>query len=119
MLAAATEVLIPVDPGLFPLIGLSHLLGTMDKARRVNPSLMLLGVVPTRQKRTVLTAKTEEKLKERFGRRVFGGIPERVSINEAHTAQIDVYGYEAEGSGARAYRRLVTEVIRRGEEGSV
>jgi chromosome partitioning protein len=118
-LAAATEVLIPVDPGVFPLIGLSHLMDTMEKARRVNPSLRLLGVLPTRQKRTVLTRGTEEKLKARFGEQVFSGIPERVAINEAHTAQTDVYGYEPTGSGARAYKRLVREVIRRGEEGTV
>jgi chromosome partitioning protein len=118
-LAAANEVLIPLDPGVFPLIGLSHLLETMEKARRVNPSLRLLGVLPTRQSRTVLTTGTEEKLKARFGRQVFPGIPERVAINEAHTAQSDVYGYEPGGSGARAYRRLVTEVIRRGEEGAI
>ena len=118
-LAAASEVLIPLDPGVFPLIGLSHLLESMEKARRVNPALRLLGVLPTRQRRTVLTKRTEEKLNERFGHQAFSGIPERVAINEAHTAQLDVYGYEPSGSGARAYKRLVTEVIRRGEEGTV
>src|SRR5690606_36212526 len=36
-LMAATEVLIPVDPGLFPIIGLNLLQKTINMVRRANP----------------------------------------------------------------------------------
>jgi chromosome partitioning protein len=47
-LMAASEVLIPVDPGLFPLIGLNMLYKTIDMVRQANPELRVLGIVPTR-----------------------------------------------------------------------
>jgi chromosome partitioning protein len=37
-LMAATEVIIPVDPGLFPLIGLNLLQRTIDMVRQANPA---------------------------------------------------------------------------------
>jgi len=113
-LAAATEVLIPVDPGVFPLTGLRRLVEVVGKARRINSELDILGVVPTRQRKTVLSDSTEEKLRDKFGDRVMTGIPERTAISEAHAAQQDIFSWKPTGPGARAYGRLAMEVVRRG-----
>ena len=53
-LMAATDVLIPVDPGLFPLVGLGILLRTVEMVRQSNSGLQVSGVLPTFADHTVL-----------------------------------------------------------------
>src|SRR5690606_8939432 len=88
-LMAATEVLIPVDPGLFPIIGLNLLQKTINMVRRANPRLQVLGVVPTLLDRTALARDTQEELAASFGGRLLPSIPRRVAIGEAHAAGQD------------------------------
>jgi chromosome partitioning protein len=113
-LMAATEVLIPVDPGMFPLIGLSLLHKTIDMVRQSNPSLHILGVVPTLQDRTALARDTVDQLKEAFGDRLLPAIPRRVAIGEAHASGQDIFVYDGNGDSAEAFSALLQEVITRG-----
>jgi chromosome partitioning protein len=113
-LMAATEVLIPVEPGFFPLIGLRLLQRTIEMVRRANPALRVTGVIPTMIDRTALTRDTQEQLKESFGDLILPPIPRRVAIGEAHAAGLDIYVYDSRGEGARAYVSLLKEVMRRG-----
>lgn len=113
-LMAATEVLIPVDPGLFPLIGLNLLQKTINMVRRANPGLEVLGVVPTLLDRTALARDTREELAEAFGGRLLPTIPRRVAIGEAHAAGQDVFAYDARSDGAQAYADLIREIVNRG-----
>jgi chromosome partitioning protein len=113
-LMAATEVLIPVEPGFFPLIGLRLLQRTIEMVKRGNPALHISGVVPTMLDRTALTRDTQEQLKDSFGDLILPAIPRRVAIGEAHAAGMDIFAYEARGDGARAYANLLKEVMRRG-----
>ena len=64
---AATEVIIPVDPGVFPLAGLGLLRRTIEMVKRVNPDLHISGVVPSRALRTTLTRVSREQIEEAFG----------------------------------------------------
>ena len=111
---AATEVLIPVDPGLFPLIGLNMLYRTIDVVRQSNPGLRIIGIVPTMVDHTVLSRDTKSELEESFGDILLPAIPRRVAIGEAHAAGQDIYAYEPGGDGARAYTELIREIQRRG-----
>jgi chromosome partitioning protein len=113
-LMAASEVIIPVEPGFFPLIGLRLLQRTIDMVKRANPTLRISGVIPTMVDRTALTRDTQDQLAESFGNLLLPGIPRRVSIGEAHAASQDILGYDGRGEGARAYASLLKEVIRRG-----
>lgn len=113
-LMAATEVLIPVDPGLFPIIGLNLLQRTINKVRRANPGLEVLGVVPTLLDRTALARDTREELAEAFGGRLLPTIPRRVAIGEAHAAAQDIFAYDARSDGAQAYADLIREIVNRG-----
>jgi chromosome partitioning protein len=113
-LMAATEVLIPVDPGLFPIIGLNLLQKTISMVRRANPRLQVLGVVPTLLDRTALARDTQEELAESFGGRLLPAIPRRVAIGEAHAAGQDVFAYDARSDGAEAYAELIREIVNRG-----
>jgi len=113
-LMAASEVLIPADPGLFPLIGLNMLYRTIDMVRQANPGLRILGIVPTLVDHTVLARDTKSELAESFGEDLLPSIPRRVVIGEAHAAGQDIFAHESDGDGARAYARLIEEILRRG-----
>jgi chromosome partitioning protein len=54
-LVAANEVLIPVDPGMFPLVGILYLRSTIQKVQRINETLHVSGVLPMMMERTVLS----------------------------------------------------------------
>jgi len=113
-LMAANEVLIPVDPGIFPVIGLNLLNRTVEMVRQSNPSLQILGVVPTLQDRTALSRDTLDQLSQAFGDKLLPAIPRRVSIGEAHAAGQDIFIYDTNGDGAEAFSALLQEVIKRG-----
>lgn len=113
-LMAANEILIPVDPGVFPLIGLNLLHKTIDMVRQSNPGLKITGVVPTLQDRTALARDTIEQLTEAFGDKLLPAIPRRVAIGEAHASGQDIFSYETNGDSRAAFAALLEEVIGRG-----
>lgn len=113
-LMAAGEVLIPVDPGLFPIIGLNLLQRTINMVRRANPRLQVLGVVPTLLDRTALARDTRQELADAFGGRLLPAIPRRVAIGEAHAEGQDIFAYDEGSDGAQAYGDLIREIVNRG-----
>ncbi|MCA9960242.1 MAG: ParA family protein [Anaerolineales bacterium] len=113
-LMTANEVLIPVDPGLFPLIGLNLLNRTIEMVRQANPSLAISGVVPTLVDRTALARDTQQELAATFGSRLLPAIPRRVAFGEAHAAGQDIFAYDLSSDSASAYADLVKEIMRRG-----
>ena len=113
-LLAANEVIIPVEPGVFPLVGIQYLHSTIGKIQRVNQELRITGVLPTMVDRTVLARETRERLVQSFGDAVLPGIPRRVVIGEAHAAGKDIFGYEPNGEMAQAFTEVIQEVMARG-----
>jgi chromosome partitioning protein len=111
---ASTEVLIPVDAGFFPLIGLGLLRRTIDRVKGANPKLRISGVIPTMFDRTALAADTLQELEAAFGELILPGIPRRVAIGEAHAAGKDIFAYDTRGDGTKAYAALLEEVLKRG-----
>ena len=111
-LIAANQVLIPVEPGYFPLIGLGLLHDTIKDVARIN-NLQVVGVIPTMVTRTIETRETSEALQKMFGDKILPAIPSRVAVRNAHAAQIDIFGYEA-GDAAEAFAALAREVVNRG-----
>lgn len=112
-LVCAQEILVPVEPGVFPLYGLGLLQSTINEVKKSNPALRITGVIPTKTDRTVASRETLEALKEEFGDLVLGEIPRRTAINEAHMQGMDIFSYDADGDGAKAYSRLVKKVLSR------
>lgn len=113
-LVASTHVLIPVDPGVFPLIGLNLLNNTIAMVQRANPSLQIIGVLPTLVDNTALSRDTESELQSTFGDLLLPPIPRRVAIGEAHAQSMDIFSYDPKNDGARAYRKLLKEIVNRG-----
>ena len=111
-LMAANEVIIPVEPGFFPLIGIGLLQQTINDIAQIN-GVRLSGAIPTMQGRTVEARETREALEGMFGNLVLPSIPERVAIRNAHAAQMDIFGYATDASSqgaSKAYAKLVEAV---------
>ncbi len=117
-LMAATDVLIPVDPGLFPLVGLGILLRTVEMVRQSNSGLQVSGVLPTFADHTVLARDSQRQLRQEFGDLVLEPIPRRVALSEANAAGKDIFAYAPASAGAQAYGHLAAEVVRRAHSGS-
>ena len=114
-LLAANEVIIPVEPGVFPLVGIQYLHSTISKIQRVNQDLHITGVLPTMVDRTVLARDTQEQLTKSFGNMVLPDIPRRVVIGEAHAAGQDIFGYDPTGEISQIFASVVQEVMARGQ----
>jgi chromosome partitioning protein len=114
-----SNLLVPVDPGLFSLSGLGQLQQAVIDVKRYldNDRLRILGLVMTRVQRNNLCRDVERQLREMFGGLVFETtIPHSVKIDEAHGRFTSVLEYAPGTAGAKAYAQLVEEVIRRVRE---
>jgi chromosome partitioning protein len=112
-LVAATEVVIPVEPGVFPLVGIRYLNSTIRKVQVANSGLRLSGVIPTMVERTVLSRETIEQLSADFPNLLLPSIPRRVEIGEAHAAGQDIFAFKPDGDCAQAFAEVVTKLARR------
>lgn len=110
-LMAADQVIIPVEPGYFPLIGLGLLRDTINDVAKIN-RLQILGIVPTMINRTIEARETTEALEQMFGQKILPSIPNRVAIRNAHAAQTDIFGFDT-GDPAEAFVELTKEVLNR------
>ncbi len=115
-LSAANQVLIPVQAEYFALEGLSQLLGTIQQVRGgLNPHLEILGVVLTMfTKRTVLSEQVQAEVAQHFGDKLFKTvIPRNVRLAEAPSYGRTIFEHDKWSKGARAYKNLGSEVIKR------
>jgi chromosome partitioning protein len=113
-LAAASHVLVPVQlSGKWPLEGTGQLLETIDLVReRLNPSLAILGVVPTfYESGTELGEVILENLSAHFGDLVFATrVHHAPTIGEASIADQPVVLYATESAAAENFRALAAEL---------
>ncbi|HMB08826.1 MAG TPA: ParA family protein [Isosphaeraceae bacterium] len=113
-LVYALEVIVPVDPGVYAMLGLVQLQATIEEVREAygNQALHLAGLVLTKVARNNVSRDVEDELRSRFGDRVFRTtIPLSAKIEEAHTRGQTVMEYAPKSSGAVAYGGLVDEVL--------
>lgn len=119
-LIAAKYVLLPVQAEFYALEGLGQLLETMKLVRKgMNPSLELLGVLPTMlDSRTTLSNQVHDEIKRHFPGKVFETtIPRNIRLAEAPSHGIPIGVYDKFSKGSRAYKSLAKEVIERSESG--
>lgn len=115
-LAAADEALLPVETRVLALRGLVQMLHTLEAVReRLNPSLGLGGIVACRvDRRTRHSLEVVERLRERFGERVYGVvIRENVRLAECPSFGQPILRYAPKSSGAADYRALAAEFLAR------
>lgn len=115
-LAAAQAVLVPLQTEFFALEGLSHLMRTIERVRRmVNPDLELQGVVLTlHDRRNNLANLVAEDVRAYLGDKVYDTvIPRNVRVSEAPSHGKPILLYDIRCAGSQAYIQLAKELIRR------
>lgn len=115
-LAAAGEVLAPVEAGAMALHGLVQLLETLETVRsRINPGLELLGVLACKvDSRTRHALDVVEIIRKRFPEKAFKTIiRENVRTMESFSFSQPITVYDPKGPGAEDHRALSLEVIQR------
>lgn len=121
-LVAADGVLIPMQCEYYALEGLTALMDTIGKIKRViNPRLEIEGLLRTMfDPRNNLANDVSSQLTEHFGDKVYRSIiPRNVRLAEAPSHGLPVMLYDAQSSGAKAYLALAGEVLRRHDGGQL
>jgi chromosome partitioning protein len=117
-LAAADNVIIPLQTEYFALEGLTQLLQNIKRVQGgFNTDLELFGILFTMyDSRTRLANDVVQEVIGYFGKRVFRTIiPRNVRLSEAPSHGIPVNLYDPECVGARSYQKLAQEVLQRVE----
>ncbi len=117
-LAAAKEVMIPIQCEYYALEGLSQLLRNVDLVTsNLNPELKVGGVVLTMyDARTKLSKDVAEQVREYFGELAYKTVvPRSVRLSEAPSYGEPIEAFDPMSRGAIAYRHLGKEFLERHE----
>jgi chromosome partitioning protein len=112
-LAAALELIVPIQCEYYALEGLGQLLRNVSLVQRnINPNLQLTGIVMTMfDPRTKLSEQVVAEVKRYFGDRVYDVIiPRTIRLSEAPGFGQPITVYDPKSKGAQSYRRLAKEV---------
>lgn len=115
-LSASNFLLIPVQAEYYALEGLSQLLSVVQRVRQgLNTNLELLGVVVTMyDSRTILAEQVYSELKKYFNDKLFTTIiPRNVRLAEAPSYGKAIAEHDKWSKGARAYKQLTKEFLKR------
>ncbi len=112
-LTAAEAVIVPVECRYLAMRGIRAILDTVGTVReRLNPSLDLLGLLPTmHQPASMHSRQVVEELRAAFGGRVFETVIEMdEALATAPAARMPVIAHRPASAGSAAYRQLASEV---------
>ena len=115
-LTAANQLIIPIQCEFFALEGLAKIMDSVNMVKkRLNKKLEIFGVVLTMYDgRTTLSKQVNEQVVEFFENKVFKTvIPRTVRLSEAPGFGQPITEYDPNGKGAKAYRDLAKETIKR------
>ncbi len=115
-MVASDSVLIPVQTEFYALEGLGLLMQTIQRIQQgLNTNLKLLGVVMTMvDTRNALSGQVITEVKTHFSEHVFNtSIPRNVRLAEAPSFGKTIFDHNRWSKGARAYKALASEVLKR------
>jgi len=119
-LAAADELLVPIQCEYFALEGLSKIVRIIEQIKDTgaNPHLVLGGIVMTMYDgRTNLAQQVLEEVRKHFGEVVYNAvIPRTIRLGEAPSFGKTILEYVPNGLGASAYRALAAEFLKRNKK---
>ena len=115
-LAAADNVLIPVQAAYLPAKGLEQLLGTINKVKRqINPKLKIEGILLT----MVDSKDISNLIRESYGGKLKvykTDIPRSVRAEEISAEGTSIFKHDPKGKVAEAYKILTKEVLNNAEK---
>ena len=112
-LAAASEVLVPIQCEYYALEGLGQLLRNVELVQRnLNPTLEVSTIVLVMyDSRTTLAADVAKEVRSHFGDKVAKVmIPRTVRLSEAPSYGLPITSFDAGSKGSRKYRLLAAEI---------
>ena len=112
-LAAATEVVVPIQCEYYALEGLSQLMRNVNLVQsNLNPALLLSAIILTMyDARTKLADQVATEVREHFGSRVCRNVvPRTVRLSEAPSFGQPIIVFDPSSRGSLAYRELAKEV---------
>jgi chromosome partitioning protein len=112
-LAAATEVVVPIQCEYYALEGLGQLLRNVNLVQRnLNPGLELSAIILVMyDARTKLADQVVSEVREHFGPKVCRNVvPRTVRLSEAPSFGQPIIAFDSSSRGAIAYRELAKEV---------
>jgi chromosome partitioning protein len=115
-LAAAHEVVIPIQCEYYALEGVTQLMSNIQLVQQnLNPQLEVEGVILTMfDGRTTLSSDVVDQVREHFGETTYRAvIPRTVRLSEAPSYGEPIEAYDPMSRGAIAYRELAREFRRR------
>jgi chromosome partitioning protein len=116
-LAAAEELVVPIQCEYFGLEGLSKIVNVVQQVRDcgANPGLQLEGIVMTMyDSRANLAQQVVNDVRSYFADIVYESvIPRTVRLGEAPSFGKSIIEYDASGKGASSYRALAKEFLKR------
>jgi chromosome partitioning protein len=116
-LAAADELLTPIQCEYFALEGLVKIVRLIERIRDsgANPRLEMGGILMTMfDSRTNISAQVVAEVRQHFAARVYDTlIPRSVRLSEAPSFGKCIFEHDPHGAGAKAYRALAGEFLRR------
>ncbi|MGB4609610.1 MAG: AAA family ATPase [Saccharofermentanales bacterium] len=115
-LTASDSLIIPIQAEYYALEGLSQLLDTVGMLREnLNPELFVLGVLVTMfDTRTQLSHQVTNEINNFFSDLVFNTvIPRNVRLSEAPSFGLPIQEHDKWSKGARSYKALAKEVVKR------
>ena len=120
-LAAADNVLIPVQAAYLPAKGLEQLLETVNKVKRqINPKLKIEGVLLTMvDSRTNYSKDISNLIRESYGGKLKvykTDIPRSVRAEEISAEGTSIFKHDPKGKVAEAYKVLTKEVLNNAEK---
>ena len=115
-LVYAEEVIVPVDVGIYGVLGLVQLMETIEEVRQAYASsIHLAGLLLTKVSRNNVSRDIEAELRTRFEGRVFKAVvPLSAKVEEAHTRGMTVIQHAPRSPAALAYGQFVEEVMSHG-----
>ncbi|MPZ70576.1 MAG: AAA family ATPase [Actinobacteria bacterium] len=115
-LAAADGVIIPLECEYYALRGMALLLDSIERVQeRINPDLVVDGILATMfDNRTLHAREVHQRVESAFGDQLFSTvISKTIRFAEAPVAGEPILTYAPSSTGAKAYRKLVEEVMSR------
>jgi chromosome partitioning protein len=117
-LVASDYVMLPLPGEFLPLKGVYGFMRQFDLIRKkLNPNLELMGMVMTKyDDRKQMNVGVRRQLEEKFGAKVFQTvIRTNIQLAKAQEAGKDIFRFDRSSNGAKDYRQLAAELIRRSD----
>lgn len=112
-LASSTHVIIPIESGSqYGLYGVTDLLNHLEKIKRINPDLELLGALLIKhdERQNVCKLIRDEALKQ-VGKILETTIPQSTKVNQAAILQQSLLKVEKNSKVRKAFESLANEIV--------